>query len=316
MPTSNNTQPQDRRRRSLLYLLLIVLLIIVNGVLFYTNMQTKGENESLAQERQELLLQKANFEQMIDSLKIDLYNEKGITAELDSIISVKVRELDSLKVAFNKQLSGKNYQIGQLKRELDEKIEEIKQKTIQYTAEINEWKEKYAALEAENKELFDVLEGKQQDINSLEKKLEQGAVLTATSLTATGIQYKGSGNREKETDKAKRTEKLRLCFKLAENRIAKPGYRDLLIKITSPEGTTLSMESLGSGTFRLAETGEASLYTLKMSIEYDPSEPDQLYCAEWEQDIEYAPGTYNFQVYQDGFLIGKQELLLDKGGLF
>ena len=58
MPTSNNTQPQDRRRRSLLYLLLIVLLIIVNGVLFYTNMQTKGENESLAQERQELLLQK------------------------------------------------------------------------------------------------------------------------------------------------------------------------------------------------------------------------------------------------------------------
>lgn len=315
MAANHPTQPQEKRKRSLLYLLLIVLLVIINGVLFYTNMQTKGEKEELEEERQELLIQKADYELKIDSLKIELYSEMGMNAELDSIINQKIKELDSLKIAFNKRLSSKDYEIGKLKQELNNKIAEIEQKTRQYTAEIKDWKEKYEELAEENVELSEELEGKQQDIQDLEKKIEKGAVLTATEILPKGIQYKG-GDREKETDKAKRVDKLQVCFKLAENRIAKPGYRDILIKITSPEGTTLSMETLGSGTFKLAETGEASLYTTKVTIEYDPSKPDQQYCAEWEQEMEYLPGLYNFEIYQDGFMIGKQELELSKGGLF
>lgn len=299
-----------------MYLLLIVLLVIINGVLFYTNMQTKGEKEELEAERQELLIQKASYEDKIDSLKTELYSEIGLNAELDSIINKKIKELDSLKIAFNKRLASKDYEISKLKQELDKKVQEIEQKTRQYTAEINEWKEKYEALEAENEELSEELEGKERNIQDLEKKIEKGAVLTATEILPKGIQYKGGGDREKETDKAKRVDKLQVCFKLAENRIAKPGYRDILVKITSPQGTTLSMESLGSGTFKLAETGEASLYTTKLTIEYDPSEPDQQYCAEWEQEMEYVEGVYNFEIYQDGFMIGKQDLELQKGGLF
>lgn len=312
---ANSTQPQDKRRRSLLYLLLIVLLVIINGVLFYTNMQTKGENEALETERQELREQQVAYERKVDSLKLELMSEIGLNAELDSIINHKIRELDSLKISFSKRIANKDYEIGRLKQELSQKIAEIERKTQQYTNEIEDWKTKYEELAAENEELSEELVNKDEDIRELENKIEQGAVLTATEINPVGIQYKGK-NREKETDRAKRVDKLKVCFQLAENRIATPGYRDILIKITSPEGTTLSMESLGSGTFKLTETGESSLYTTKLSIEYDPSEPEQQYCAEWEQELEYQPGIYNFELYQDGFLIGEKELELEKGGLF
>lgn len=315
MSTNNPTQPGKKRKRSLLYLALIILLVIINGVLFYTNMQTREENKVLSNERQELLVQKATYERQIDSLKIALKAELGLNAELDSIINLKIQELDSLKIAFNKQLSSKDYAISRLKKDLAEKVAELKQRTREYTAEVADLKAQYAALEQENENLSETVTTQTNAIEALEDKVQKGSVLSAIEIVGTGYKIRNNG-KEKETDNAKKVDKLRICYQLAENRIAEPGYRDILVKITSPEGSTLSVESLGSGTFQLAETGETSLYTAKMTIEYDPGDPDKKYCLDWEQEGEYEEGTYTVELYQKGFLIGTSTLVLDDGGLF
>ncbi len=312
---NENRQPQNKKRRSLFYLLLIAILLVVNGVLFFTNMKTNEESEVLTAERNELLEQKADYERMVDSLKTELSASMGINEELDSIISIKVRELDSLKVVFSQRVSARDVEIGRMKQQLAQLIAELEQKTEDYTAEIEELKRQYAALEAENEVLTSEVQNKNQTISTLESQIARGAVLTALNVSANGIQFRGE-TREKVTDRAKRTDKLRVCFNLAENRIARPGYRDIYLKITSPEGTTLSMESMGSGTFQLAETGETSLFTTKLTINYDPSDPGKEFCSEWYQDNEFMDGIYTVELYQNGYLIGTNTLELKKGGLF
>ena len=309
------TNPQSRKRRSLFYLVLIGILLVVNAILFYTNLQTRSDKEVVEAERSELLIQTATYERKVDSLKGELTASLGINAELDSIIYVKVRELDSLKHTFGRRIAARDTEIGKLKRELDEKIKEIERKTRQYTEDINDWKRRYTELETEKEALVEEVAVKVDEIRTLETTVEKGAILTATEIRAAGIQTRGE-TKEKETDRAKRSDFLRVCFKLAENRIAKVGYKEVFIKISGPDGTTLAVQALGSGTFHLTETGESSLYTKKITVDYDPGTPDKTYCVDWQQDNEFPPGTYNVELFQSGFLIGKTSLELRKGGIF
>lgn len=266
-------------------------------------------------ERGELLIQTASYERKVDSLKEELTASLGMNAELDSIIYVKVRELDSLKHTFGRRIAARDTEIGKLKRELDDKIKEIERKTRQYTDEIVEWKRRYDELETEKEALVEDVAEKEDAIRTLETTVEKGAILSAASLTAVGIQTRGE-TKEKETDRAKRTDFIRVCFRLAENRIAKAGYKEVYIKISGPDGTTLAVQALGSGTFHLTETGESSLYTKKITVDYDSGTPDKTYCADWQQDNEFPPGVYNVELFQSGFLIGKTQMELRKGGIF
>lgn len=312
---SNRQQPANARRNRFIYITLIIVLLGVNAFLFYNNMNTRDDRELLKQERTELLEQKAAFERKVDSLKGLLIQSRGLTVELDSIINDKITELDALKINFNRNLANKDLEINDLKEDLNERFEEIEEMSGTFTTEIEEWKARYNEAQQEKQALNQVISSKNTEIRELEKRVSKGAVLTAVNMRGFGIQYR-SNEREKETDRAKRVDKLQLCFNLAENRIAETGYKDLYLRILTPEGTTMAQQSMGSGTFTLAESGESSLFTKKVSLAYDPTEPEKEFCADWYQDNEFVPGIYTFELYQNGYLIGTTSIELRKGGLF
>lgn len=311
----NRPQPQRARKKKVFYILLIVLLLGINGFLFYNNMNTSEERDVLAEQRTELLDQRNLFEARIDSLKQTLMDARGLSVELDSIINIKIAELDVLKISYNRKLANKDLEINDLKNDLDKQLKEISQLKFNYTTEVQEWQGRYEETVQEKEELEQAVETRKDEIRELADKINRGAVLTAVDLTAQGIQYRNN-NREKETDRAKRIDKLQICFNLAENRIAEPGIKDIYLRILSPEGSTMAVQSMGSGTFVLAESGESSLYTKQVTLEYDPTDPNNQYCTDWHQDNEFVPGIYTFELYQNGYLIGSTTLELKKGGLF
>lgn len=312
---TNRPQPEKVRRRRIFYIILIILLLGINGFLFYNNMNTNKQRKTLVLERNELLEQRVIFEQKIDSLKGILEAARGLNVELDSIINTKIAELDALKISFNRKLANKDLEINDLKKELDKNLEAVARLKEEYTADVEEWKQQYESAINENRQLSSKIQKKEQEIQQLEQKVDRGTVLTAVNLLPKGIQYRNN-NREKETDRAKRTDKLQVCFSLAENRIAEPGIKEIYLRILSPEGSTMAIQSQGSGTFELAESGESSLFTKKITLDYDPAEPDKQYCTDWRQDNEFVPGNYVFELYQNGFLIGTTTLELEQGGLF
>ncbi len=312
---STRNSNENSRRKQGIYLALILLLVAVNGFLFYSNYKSSGEKDELTKERDELLEQKAIFEQKIDSLQESLQASMGKNEQLDSLLQLRVAELNKMKANYSRLMSKKNAEVSELNKELKEKIKEIDRLKRQYEQELAEWREKYAILEEEKSNLEDTLQGKQTKIRELNKKINRGEILSAVNIDAYGVKIR-SGNKQKRTDRAKRTDKIVVCFNVATNRLAKPGMKEIVLKITGPDGSTLAIQSQGSGSFRLADTDEQSLYTKKMMIDYDPDQADKEYCAEWPQENGFQSGTYRIDLYQDGYLIGTSQLELKKSGLF
>ena len=117
-----------------------------------------------------------------------------------------------------------------------------------------------------------------------------------------------SSGKESETDNAKKAEKLKVCFDVPENLVADPGEKTFLVRIISPEGTTMAVQSSGSGTFMVAGSGEQRQYTTSTTIDYD-QKPKNV-CTYWQQTTPYAQGNYTVEVYQDGYLLSTKKFEL------
>jgi hypothetical protein len=105
-----------------------------------------------------------------------------------------------------------------------------------------------------------------------------------------------------EANKAGGTKKLKLCFDLLENKIAKEGPTKLLVRIIGPDGVTLSLQSMGSGTFEDAITGAPMQYTYEIAPDF--KNEGKTVCSYWDQNTDYTNGTYQALVYQRGYKIG------------
>ena len=307
-------QPESRKNRKLFYIIIIIVLLVINGLLFYNNLQTRTERDDLVEETETLEEEKIELNQKNETLLADIKQlekeiaeERGINAEMDARLDSMQTVLTNLRSSYQKRINDRDFQISQLRKELSNTRSEFEKIKDAYLAEIE-------VLRTEKQELTDTLASRETNIEDLEAKIKKGEVLSTSKVAAYGVRFKSS-NKEVKTETAKRVEKLMICFTIAENRLAEPGYKPLLIKVVSPEGSTLAVESLGSGTFTLAN-GESSLYTKKVNINYDPSNPGKEYCTDWTQPNEYMTGVYNVEVYHEGVLIGKSSFELEKGGLF
>ncbi|MDA0945924.1 MAG: hypothetical protein O2791_02655 [Bacteroidetes bacterium] len=153
-------------------------------------------------------------------------------------------------------------------------------------------KEQVEAVAEENAALV-------QKQENMEEMLEAGRSLQAAEITAVGLRMLSSG-RQRDTDRADRTEMIRVCFTLLENRIAPVGKTELVLRLTTESGTLV----LGDGTSHGASDGASASRVidyarerLEACIFCSPSEP-------------LDAGIYSVEVLQDGLVIGSTTLEL------
>ncbi len=146
-----------------------------------------------------------------------------------------------------------------------------------------------------------------------ENVIDIGSTLHASNFSITGINERKSG-KEKTTTTAKRVDKLRISFDLDENRITQSGNKTIYISITDPKGTPVTVEALGSGTFKTRE-GEDKFFTEKVEVNYTQGQR-QTINVDWKQNSSFETGDYKIEVYNNGFKIGEGVRSFKKGGLF
>lgn len=150
-------------------------------------------------------------------------------------------------------------------------------------------------------------------IKQKEDVIDIGSTLHASNFSITGINEKRSG-KEKTTSTAKRVDKLRISFDVDENRITQSGNKTIYISITDPKGNPVTVEALGSGTFKTRE-GEDKFFTEKVEINYTQGQR-QTINVDWKQNSSFETGDYKIEVYNNGFKIGEGVRSFKKGGLF
>ena len=151
-------------------------------------------------------------------------------------------------------------------------------------------------MEAVSKENADLVERQE----NMEDMLEAGQTLQTSALQPSGVRMLSSG-RQRDTDRADRSDMLRVCFTILENRIAPVGDKTLHLKITDSSGNVLPNED-GNTEFSASRTIDYARERLDACIFYD--HPD-----EGAEEI-YPPGTYLVEVLEGTTVIGSTEFSL------
>ncbi|HMS51489.1 MAG TPA: hypothetical protein PKD56_04120 [Chitinophagales bacterium] len=314
-----------------LFIALIVLLLIINAFLFYNNRQMKAQHEQAVAT---LADEKAGLQSEVDKALADIEQLRLDNSQLDSSLGTARSEIEAKAAEIKKLLSKGNasrselakarQMIESLRGEVEtfkRQIAELQYANQQLTTEKTTLTEQNVSLKTnldsqltqnqqlqqKNTDLTSKTENLTQAKESLTKTVNRGKVLSAGNISGSGVKVKRSG-KEVATSRNQRAEKMKVCFDVLENAIADPGQKTIYLRIVTPKGEVMSIESMGSGTIKLSDTGETVQYTAKAAINYQRSVEN--YCMYWQPDNDFDEGTYEVELYQDGYRIGSSKYVM------
>lgn len=281
--------------------ILIVILIAALALLAWLYLSTRSRLGGLLEEKE---MQRVEQQHELDSLiaehnniKLEYGTFSDSLAAKDSIIQANAIEI--------RKLLDTQYEFYKVKKKL-EKLRSISQG---YLKQIDSLYTVNKELKEENQEIRSSYQKEQQKTSTLQKdkealseKVSMAAVLKAYKITAAGV--RGSGDKERVTDKAKRVEKVKVCFTLGENPLLSAGAKNIYIRIARPDKMILSQ---GKGDdYSFDYKGEILQYTMRSTVNYQNLAMDV--CTYWinRSTKENLPeGTYVVSVYADDFEIGQ-----------
>lgn len=311
---SDNTYSSNSRTHAI-YVTIIAILV---GALIYTNFLLKSSGdkvEVITEERDEQSDLLAKLQQEYDLALEELERYKGQTATLDSLLSVREAELMEQRkkiqsiISAGGSLARAEQMIADLRAErivFQQKVDSLIAVTNQLQYEKIVLTGRGDSLETELYGQRELTDRMQTENLQMRQRIDRASVLSAQDVYGTGIRYKKG--REIETTKSKDVDKLKICFNLAENKIAEAGDVELLVRLIGPDGVTIQYSALGSGAFRDANTGNDIPYTYKIRPRFDNEQKNV--CSLWDQDGQFPRGQYKVNVYQQGFLIGESSFSL------
>jgi len=137
---------------------------------------------------------------------------------------------------------------------------------------------------------------------NLAKTVEKASKLTVMNLRTQAIKEKSSG-REVETSRARRADKLKVCFSIAQNEVAKSGDRTYYVQIIDSKNNVL-------GEKRTENFGEMSLtYSFTTTVAYENKSVDV--CENLEGNgVDFEKGTYFVNIFDKGTLVSKTSFTL------
>ncbi|MFT5981499.1 MAG: hypothetical protein ACI898_002279, partial [Flavobacteriales bacterium] len=253
------------------------------------------ENEGLEMERQqlELDLQKMSFS--YDTLKTE---NSYMMAEM----AAQRTEIEDLL----KKVKDKSWSVSKLKKEAGT-LRSIMKGYIVTIDSLNQLNQNLMAENTELTQRVNTVEGENTDLLERQENMEgliaTGKVLQTTSLTATAIRLTSGGN-QRETSRAGKTEMIKACFTLMENPIAKPGEKNLYMRIIAPNGAILPNKD-GAASIELKEEGTQN-YSVSRTIDYNNQRMDV--CVFYTVQSELEKGDYKMFIYEDGSKVGTIDL--------
>ncbi|MBC8173469.1 MAG: hypothetical protein H7X71_06130 [Chitinophagales bacterium] len=303
-----------------LYIILILLLLGLNAWLFYNAYLNKVEQKTFATQisEKDSIINHLNNE--YTALQLELASQKGQSAEKDSMITELQNELTARKDEIAGLLKSKNFlnkkssDIEKLLAEAKSEIASLQADRDTYIARLDSVTAAYQTLlgDYDNLEIEYKNEVTRGDmlVRAKDSIEELGSIILAGNITVSGVRSKGSG-KEVEDQKAKKSDRLKICFDLLENKLSAGSSQTIYVKVIDPEGLTLYDANNGSGDFENRENSEDSRYTTSVSMDY-AGEDKQSYCVYWNQSAEFLAGDYHVMIFHQGYCAGKNTFSLKK----
>jgi peptidoglycan hydrolase CwlO-like protein len=287
--------------------IMAAVIAVLLWLLLFTNEKVKvvtTEKESVEAERVELQSEFDSLMFQYDQIKAEYGDLTDSISVKDSIILANAQEI--------KRLLAKTSDYNRIKRKLNY-LRSIQQSYVDqldslYTVN-HELEQK---LDVANKTIQKEKTRAQtlsKEKEELSQKVEAGSVIRAYNVKGTAYHLKGTKRREVETMKARRVDRIKICFTLAENPVAEPGKRTVYLRIARPDGQIIRR---GDGDeYSFMYDGKKLQFTMKKEIDYTNKMMSM--CLKWDKrsDDPAMKGTYDVSVFMDGEKIGSSSFVLE-----
>ncbi|MBQ3709749.1 MAG: hypothetical protein II887_03505 [Bacteroidales bacterium] len=297
----NTERTSSTKPKGWLYAVIGALVLVIVGLSCWL-ISTKGDYNTLKEEKDQ---QKAEFQAEVDSL-VRVHNElkanygelSNQLAEKDSVIMANAEEI--------KQLLETQWDYNRVKR----RVADLESVTRHYIHQLDSLYTVNEQLVAENERIREeVQEERKQNRNlqrqkdELTSKVNLAAVLRISNLKAEAVRFKG-GSQETETDKARKAERVRVTFTVAQNDIVDAGSKVFYIRIADPSKNIIC-KGMGDE-YAFMYQGELLQYTEKVQISYENREKNVRAYYIKPEDSEMQPGYYFVDIYDNsGNLVGQ-----------
>lgn len=309
---AGGAKKEKKNRSHGLYLTIIFLLTCLCGVLAWQYWEQKQRaDRTVVQIKQEVIEK--------DNVKAQLLTLQEEYAQLQTSDATLSKELDE-KRAYIAQLleqaekhKGDAGIIAQLRRET-ETLRNIMKGYIRQIDSLNTvnnvLRADKAKVETDLGAEKDKSKALQTEKEGLQNRIDRAALLTTLNVKADGVRFSRGGKKEDVTNKAKKVEKIRVTFDVAENKLTKAGPKDVYIRIITPDGKELTRAADNDHMFEF--DGAKGFYASKKSIDYN-NQPISVavYCPKAKDDDEFLPGKYIIEITADKASIGKTTLTLE-----
>ena len=254
---------------------------------------------------------------------VSLYQDKKkTTAALTQEKDLVVEDLNSLKSEYDKAIlesNATNEELVAARDRIAKYIDSVQTMKADI-ASLSRYRRQVSQLKAEREELLkqvdslttsNTLLAMQRDstFNELEKQtifndslvvqntqladaVERGSALNLSEFKIDAVKERNSG-RLVSTQRAKATDKFKVCFTVADNAIAQAGDREFYIEVLDPQGNVV-----GEGMTTSSEDGASVSYTKGTNFYYENSSLDVCDYINKPAD-NFQKGNYMVNVYDD-----------------
>ncbi|MFH1004295.1 MAG: hypothetical protein V1781_02190 [Bacteroidota bacterium] len=309
MEEPTNTREQENKKSGVLYLFIILLLLCSNLFICYLLWKEHGKVLVITVEKETVVKDADKVKHELLSLQEDYENIKTTNKKMQKQIDEKKEEIIKMQQELEKHKDDA-YIIFKLKKET-QTLRDIMQHFVQTIDSLNSFNKKVIAEKNEVKKQLKEAQ-KKDTILTKEKEELLNTVKIASVLKAVGVKAKSiriKGKREIETTKAKRTNKIKLTFTLAENKVAAQGEHIIFVRIITPDGKEMSQSTDTTHMFSFG--GTRGFWAIKKSVNYSNEDTDVTVYAHAKEGEEFLPGKYIIEVNSDGATIGNTVLELE-----
>ncbi|MDQ1332456.1 MAG: hypothetical protein QG576_490 [Bacteroidota bacterium] len=244
------------------------------------------EKDSLAHELRLMVASYDTLKSDNDSLNASLEKEKKRIIQLLSVNASNIQLIKKYKSEITT--------MREIMKSYIVQIDSLNTRNKLLVAENTQIIQEYTKVQNTNVELEKVKE----ELNS---KVEIASVIQAKNIAAVALNKK-----RKETSRLALLDKLRICFTLRENPIAKAGVKEVFMRVLRPDSLIITSSPDNLFDYR----GNKLIYSANRSADYLNQDIEM--CIFLDNTGDFIPGNYSVELYLEDNIIGRTTFMLTK----
>ncbi len=244
------------------------------------------EKDSLANELRHMVVAYDTLKTTNDTLNAGLQKQKNKIVQLLSVNASNVQLI--------KKYRSEITTMREIMKSYIVQIDSLNTRNKMLVSENTEIKQQITQVQNTNSELSKVKE-------ELSSKVEVASIIQAKDIVAVSLNKK-----QKVTTRINQLDKLRICFTLRENPLAKAGQKDVYMRVIRPD--SLVITSSPDNLFDYKEN--KIIYSANRQVDYLNQDIEM--CIFLDNTGDFIIGNYSVELYLDNNIIGRTNFMLSK----